>query len=148
MDPRLLSYVYCFNVTGDYFACHEYGELLWLESGRPLVLKGLIQAAVCLYHLYNGNLRGGWRMWQRARTYLATAGPVYEGLDLEQLRLDLDAVWARVPPALREGSVPPAEVCRWQLPRVTLRVIDTAVQERLATWQLPPLPEAPDRHDA
>ncbi|MCL6593765.1 MAG: DUF309 domain-containing protein [Alicyclobacillus sp.] len=145
MDPRLLSYVYCFNVTRDYFACHEYGEWLWLESGRPLVLKGLIQAAVCLYHLYNGNLRGGWRMWQRARAYLATAGPVYEGLDLEQLRRDMDDVWAHVPPALRSGAVAPDEVTRWQLPRVCVRVINAAVQERLATWQLPPLPDPPGR---
>lgn len=66
MDERLLSYLYYFNCKSDYYECHEHGEALWLDSGRPVVLKGLIQAAVCLYHLYNGNVKGGYTMWLRA----------------------------------------------------------------------------------
>ncbi|MCL6516405.1 MAG: DUF309 domain-containing protein [Alicyclobacillus sp.] len=138
----MMTYLYCFNVTRDYFECHEYLESLWLDSGRPVVLKGLIQAAVCLYHLENGNVRGGWRMWQRAREYLAPYGPVYEAIDLHQLIRDIDAVFHRVPAAWRPLMVSPKQVEALGLPIVRVHLTDPAVSEALAHWspeQFPPL---------
>lgn len=141
MDGRLLSYVYCFNMTRDYFLCHEYGESLWLDSGRPVVLKGLIQAAVCLYHLQNGNMRGGYAMWLRARTYLAPSLPVYEGIDLLALIQDIDAVFACVPHALHERIVGADVIERLSLPIVSIRLTDPDIMLILSTWQPEPLPE-------
>jgi predicted metal-dependent hydrolase len=141
VESRLLSYVYCFNVTRDYFLCHEYGESLWLDSGRPVVLKGLIQAAVCLYHLQNGNVRGGHAMWTRAKSYLSLALPAYEGIDLAALIHDIDAVFARVPAALYGRMVTPDAIERLALPVVSVRLTDPDDARALSVWRPEPLPE-------
>ncbi len=139
MDPRLISYLHCFNVTQDYYECHEYGESLWLDSGRPIVLKGLIQAAVCLYHLHNGNVKGGWRMWQRARRYIAGERPVYQGIDLDQLTQDIDEVFARVPSDWYDKIVPAASVERLGLPTVRIKIVDPHLEQVVAGWTPEPL---------
>jgi predicted metal-dependent hydrolase len=141
MDARLMSYLYCFNITRDYFECHEYGESLWLDSGRPVGLKGLIQAAVCLYHLENGNVRGAWRMWQRARTYLTPLRPEYESIDVGRLMDDIDAVFAQVPVDWRPMQVSPAQVEALHLPRVDIRITDPAIAAQLPQWSPEPLPD-------
>ncbi|GEO24630.1 hypothetical protein AAC03nite_04150 [Alicyclobacillus acidoterrestris] len=140
MDYRLLSYLYYFNVAKDYFECHEYGEHLWLERGRPVVLKGLIQAAVTLYHLQRGNVRGGYAMWQRARGYLDEGRPVYEGIDVESLIADIDAVYAAVPRQWYRRRVSPDAVAELYLPTVYVRIVDDSVQSRLSTYTPPALP--------
>ncbi|QSO52560.1 DUF309 domain-containing protein [Alicyclobacillus curvatus] len=138
MEERLISYVYCFNELQDYFLCHEYGESLWLDSGRPTILKGLIQAAVCLYHLHGGNARGGWRMWNRARNYLRDTKQ-YEGIDVLQLIRDIDAVWRAVPqPWLRE-TLSLVQVESLQLPSVRIKILDPHLETVVQSWTLPPL---------
>ncbi|WP_051321818.1 DUF309 domain-containing protein [Alicyclobacillus contaminans] len=141
MDHRLVSYLYFFNLVGDYYECHEYGEHLWLDSGRPVILKGLIQAAVCLYHLYNGNVRGGWRMWQRARRYLETGSPVYQSLDIAGLIRDIDEVFARVPADWYTEHRPAEEIQTLHLPTVRIRILDAALTNILSTWRPEPLPD-------
>jgi uncharacterized protein len=138
LEERLISYVYCFNELQDYFLCHEYGESLWLDSGRPTILKGLIQAAVCLYHLHGGNARGGWRMWNRARNYLIDTKH-YEGIDVLQLIRDIDAVWRAVPqPWLRE-TLSLVQVESLQLPSVRIKILDPHLETVVQSWTLPPL---------
>lgn len=137
MEARLLSYLYFFNIQRDYYECHEYGESLWLDSGRPVVLKGLIQAAVCLYHLENGNIRGGYRMWQRAKQYLHDARPVYEGMDLDALVADIDAVYARVPESCYRAIVSQTTVKSWHLPVVHIRLTNSDLVAAVETWQPP-----------
>jgi hypothetical protein len=139
MDHRLISYLYFFNVKQDYYECHEYLESLWLDSGRPVVLKGLIQAAVCLYHLHNGNVKGGWSMWQRARGYIADELPAYQGIDLEQLTRDIDEVFSRVPSDWYDKIVPEAAIEQLGLPTVRIRIVDTRIQDMLADWTPEPL---------
>ncbi|MCY0877106.1 MAG: DUF309 domain-containing protein [Firmicutes bacterium] len=136
MDNRLMSYLYCFNVQADYYECHEYGESLWLDTGRPIVLKGLIQAAVCLYHLYNGNVRGGYAMWVRAKGYLAPSLPSYEGIDLTALTRDIDAVFARVPKELKERIVAPEHILDLSLPTVKIAFVDPLLEEKVHSWTL------------
>ncbi|QSO46190.1 DUF309 domain-containing protein [Alicyclobacillus mengziensis] len=138
MEERLVSYIYCFNELEDYFLCHEYGESLWLDSGRPVMLKGLIQAAVCLYHLHGGNARGGWRMWSRARTYLSDTKN-YQGIDIEQLITDIDEVWQHVPEQWRHETVSIAQVKSLQLPSVKIRYLDPQLETVVQSWTLPPL---------
>ncbi|WP_245577964.1 DUF309 domain-containing protein [Alicyclobacillus herbarius] len=123
MEPRLEAYVYDFNVRKDYFACHEHLESLWLDSGRPEVMKGLIQAAVCLYHLESGNIRGAMRMWTRGRPRLVQAAPDALGLDIRQLVADLDGVFARIPDSWRSKVVDATQVESLGLPQVRLRVL-------------------------
>ncbi|WDL96233.1 DUF309 domain-containing protein [Alicyclobacillus sp. ALC3] len=134
-DDRLISYLYCFNVTQDYFTCHEYGESLWLDSGRPQLLKGLIQAAVCLYHLHSGNVRGGYRMWQRAKSYLLPHLPVYAGIDLSQLIRDIDRVYGQVPTQFYDQHVSVAEMNAMNLPDVYISIVDPDLASTVETWQ-------------
>lgn len=144
MDDRLLSYLYCFNVSHDYFECHEYGESLWLSTGRPDILKGLIQTAVCIYHLEGGNVRGGIRMWTRARKYLVTytaKNSLYEGIDIDALQADMDNLWARVPIGLRTQTMHRNEVMSLKLPRVTIRFVPEDIAAIVRSWIPTPLPD-------
>ncbi len=134
MENRLLSYVYFFNVKRDYFECHEYGESLWLDCGRPEVLKGLIQAAICLYHLQNGNVRGGYSMWLRAHKYLIPYLPTYESIDLVQLCGDIDKVFACVPKTWYDQIRTPKEIADLHLPVVYITIHDTDLYAILETF--------------
>ncbi|MCY0870153.1 MAG: DUF309 domain-containing protein [Firmicutes bacterium] len=137
VDERLVAYAYFFNIAADYYECHEYLESLWLDSGRPVVLKGLIQAAVSLYHLQGGNVRGGYPMWLRARAYLAPHLPLYEGIDLESLTQAIDDVFARVPAEFHRRVVDPAAIAELHLPQVKLTLRDPELGARMATWRPP-----------
>ncbi|MBX5437220.1 MAG: DUF309 domain-containing protein [Alicyclobacillaceae bacterium] len=130
-DPRFIAFLYHFNVRQDYCECHECGEQLWLEHGRPSVWKGLIQTAVSMYHVRNGNVRGGWRMWQRAREYLRPYRPVYMGIDVDQLTADVDTWFERLPDAWRGAQVSPEDVDRLDLPAVQIRILDVDVARRV-----------------
>lgn len=142
MESRLLSFLHAFNVQRDYFECHEYGEALWLDSGRPVVLKGLIQAAVCLYHLYNGNVRGGWRMWQAGRKYLMDAGPIYEAIDMEDLRQQIDGIFARVPAEWKFEMKSPLQIQSLNLPQVEIHTIQPELEFTIKNWKLHPLDDS------
>jgi hypothetical protein len=144
-DPRIVAYLYCFNTEADYYLCHEYGESLWLELGRPPVWKGLIQAAVSLCHLYRGNVHGAVRMWQRARAYMAPARPAFCGMDLERLTSDLDAQFAQVPRTWHRRQVDPSLVQALGLPAIHIRITDPELAEAVRHWQ--PLPDLPMHKD-
>ncbi len=131
MDERWLDYLFYFNVEKNYFECHEYGESLWLDSGRPEALKGMIQAAVCLYHLENGNIRGGYAMWLRARQYLQPVRPHYMGIDVNGLIDQINAVFYRVPNEWRDKVVSSRDVAALMLPEVFIRIVDVDLANRM-----------------
>lgn len=86
-----LHAIACFNV-GEYFAAHEWLEILWRRSvgTERCFYHGLIQAAVALHHFHRGNRRAAHRMAERALTHLAEVPTPFQGLDVtdfaEQLR--------------------------------------------------------------
>ena len=87
LDVRIHSGVEAFN-TGEYFKAHEIWESAWREALPPEkdYYKALIQAAVALHHLHNGNVLGAHRLAGRALKGLDRFAPVYFGLDTRQLR--------------------------------------------------------------
>ena len=90
---------------GRFFDCHEALEEVWLEfSGeRKKFLQGLIQVAVALHHLRNGNRVGAERLLAAAVEKLAGDSP-------EQELLDVDALLAALAPLrkqIRAGESPP-----------------------------------------
>lgn len=135
MNRRIAAYVHNFNIHQDYFECHECGEELWFERSKPYVLKGLIQAAVCLYHLRRGNLRGATAMWARSKSYIqqymAEGNAAYEGIDLARLIANIDVVFRAVALAGSVGYVEPGR--RWgrSLSEVAVRVKLKRVRRRL-----------------
>lgn len=89
----------------EYFRCHESWETLWKQtSGEESgFYKGLIQAAVALFHLRKGNAHGAEKLLAGAHHYLAPYRPGHGGLDLEQFLGELDAC-VRSSLSLWEGS--------------------------------------------
>jgi uncharacterized protein len=73
---------------GEYFACHEVWEELWLRStgDDKLFYQGLIQAAVAILHAERGNLRGAISTWRKARAKLNAMPPRYMGIALGDFR--------------------------------------------------------------
>ncbi len=142
MDNRLISYLHFFNIKQDYYECHEYGEHLWLELGRPIILKGLIQAAVCLYHLSNGNLRGAATMWARAKTYLQDGLPFYEDIDIQCLINDIEEIFTIVLGQIQVHLVTPEMIQSLGLPTVRIRILNPQIAAILPEWIPKPLDES------
>ena len=80
---------------GDYFEAHEEWEKTWYgregEEGR--FLKGLIQVAVSLHHLEEGNLRGARKVMGTALGYLKEFPSHHAGADLEDLLRQIDPLF-------------------------------------------------------
>ncbi|MBD2092921.1 DUF309 domain-containing protein [Microcoleus sp. FACHB-1515] len=59
MPPEFWQGIEEFN-QGEYYACHDTLEALWMEAFEPekTFYQGILQVAVSLYHLSNHNLRG------------------------------------------------------------------------------------------
>lgn len=76
---------------GEYFESHEIWESLWLgENGEPRrFFQGLIQAAVALYHLENGNEIGSRKLLASSAEYLRAYAPRYLGLDVDRFLSDV-----------------------------------------------------------
>ena len=83
---RFLEGIALFN-RGEFFDCHEALEEVWLElSGeRKKFLQGLIQVAVALHHLRNGNRVGAERLLAAAVEKLAGDSPEREIIDVDAL---------------------------------------------------------------
>jgi predicted metal-dependent hydrolase len=88
-DPRLLQGIACFNRRA-FFEAHEVWEEIWREVRGPSrnFYKGLIQAAVCLYHFENGNLHGARTLFRGGSGYLQPFRPRHLGIDVDRLLAD------------------------------------------------------------
>lgn len=76
---------------GEYFACHEVWEELWLRSdgAEKQFYQGLIQAAVAILHAERGNLRGAVSTWRKARIKLDASPSNHQGIALGEFRAAL-----------------------------------------------------------
>lgn len=76
---------------GQYWACHETLERLWLPEGYPLRLyyHGLIKAAVGLLHLTRHNRRGAREKLRDADSTLAAFLPQFMEVNTSHLRQDI-----------------------------------------------------------
>ena len=90
--------------SGEYYACHETLEELWLCENEPErnLYKGILQVAVGLYHKDQDNLRGAIRLLASGAELLEPFLPMYAGLDLG--RLHAEALALR--DALESGTDP------------------------------------------
>jgi len=116
LDPRYLQGIEQFN-RRQYHEGHDAWEELWIETTghQRDFYKGLIQAAIALYHLENGNTVGAQRLWAGCRRLLAPYRPKHLGLDLELLLDDMSR-WldpefpgppGKIQPGETGGRVPP-----------------------------------------
>jgi len=81
---------------GEFFACHEVWEALWLRStgAEKLFYQGLIQAAVAILHAERGNPRGAASTWRKAREKLGSLPARHMGIALGELREALEGFFA------------------------------------------------------
>ncbi len=83
IPQEFLDYIKFMNEE-DYFAAHEVLEDLW-HSDRIDFYKGLIQVAVAIFHLRNGNIKGSRYMFQRSQSLLTPYLPVFRRIDVRQV---------------------------------------------------------------
>lgn len=115
LPPALCQGVEEFN-RAYFFEAHETLEDLWRETSGPLRLfyQGLIQLAVALYHLSNGNRRGALNLLSKGLDKLTTYRPTCQNIDVDALCREARAWLDRVRQAGEgELTVDPA-----QLPRI------------------------------
>ena len=118
-QPALRAAVRLFN-QGLYLASHELFEELWEGTEGPDAdfYKGLIQAAVAMHHLQEGNLEGAAQLFRGHRTYLAPYLPTHHGLDLEGF---LGAMQTTLRPLLRRRPGEVASFDEIHRPRLEFR---------------------------
>jgi hypothetical protein len=77
---------------GEYYACHDTLEALWIESQEPdkTFLQGVLQLAVACHHLSQHNWRGAVILLGEGIHRLSSYRPSYDEIDVEFL-LDTSA---------------------------------------------------------
>jgi len=85
-SPEWIQGINEFN-TGEYYACHDTLEALWMDSIEPdkKFYQGVLQIAVACYHLHNRNWRGAVTLLGEGIGRLPYYQPVYAGIDVTQL---------------------------------------------------------------
>jgi hypothetical protein len=85
-SAELLVGVRQFN-AGEYFACHETLEELWLAERGAMrrLYQGVLQVGVGLYHLQRGNEQGALILLARGRELLRPFAPFCLGIDAAAL---------------------------------------------------------------
>lgn len=73
--------------AGEFYACHDTLEALWMEAGEPQkkFYQGVLQIAVGCYHLRNLNWRGAAILLGEGIGRIRNYEPVYSGIDVSNL---------------------------------------------------------------
>ncbi|WP_310425418.1 DUF309 domain-containing protein [Chamaesiphon sp. VAR_48_metabat_135_sub] len=87
--PEWLKGINEFN-AGEYYACHDTLEALWMDSIDPdkKFYQGVLQIAVACYHLHNRNWRGAVTLLGEGIGRLPYYQPIYAGIDVARLIQD------------------------------------------------------------
>lgn len=85
---------------GQYYECHDVMEEIWMETPGPerRFFQGLLQCAVALHHLGNGNPQGARILYQEGTRKLQRFRPNYLGVDVAGYLADLET---RLPERIR-----------------------------------------------
>ena len=97
LHPKAHEGILLFN-EGKYFEAHEELEAAWrAESGKIRNLyQGILQAAVTYLHITRGNYQGAVKVYGRSMKWLKDWPDHCRGVDVAQLRADMDLVIAEV----------------------------------------------------
>lgn len=73
--------------AGQYYACHDTLEALWIEATEPekTFYQGILQIAVALYHLSNHNLRGAMILLGEGSNRLRRYPSQFGGIDVDEV---------------------------------------------------------------
>lgn len=86
IPPEWLQGINEFN-TGEYYACHDTLEALWMDSVDPdkRFYQGVLQIAVACYHLHNHNWQGAAILLGEGMGRLRYYQPIYAQIDVSEL---------------------------------------------------------------
>lgn len=96
---------------GQFYACHDTLEALWMTATEPekTFYQGVLQVAVGLYHLGNGNWRGAVILLGEGIKRLDRYPSTYSGIDIDELIISS----ADLLKALQQAGA--EKVSTWQL---------------------------------
>ena len=119
-DPRYRKGIDYFNEC-DFYEAHEVWENLWADCQGPSrkFYQGMIQAAVCLHHFGNGNVRGARKLYESCRSrYLEAYRPWHLGVDLDKFLYDLEICCAPIMES--DDEIPKVEIDPELIPEIHL----------------------------
>lgn len=91
--PALCHGIEQFN-AGEYWACHETLEALWVAERRPIraLYQGILQVGVAFYHLQRRNYAGAVKLFRRGLPRLRGLPAVCQGVSVAELAAAARAV--------------------------------------------------------
>ena len=97
VHPAAIKGMQLFN-AGEYWLAHEELEHAWnQETGAVRELyRAVLQTAVVYLHITRGNYNGAIKVYGRVQKWINPWPDVCRGIEIGQLRQDLDAVIAEV----------------------------------------------------
>ena len=110
--------------SGQFYACHDTLEALWIEAGEPekTFYQGILQIAVALYHLENRNWRGAVILLGEGSNRLRRYPSSYGGVDVDELLSQSAALLATLqqigPDKITSGDLGENQVL--SLPKIVL----------------------------
>jgi uncharacterized protein len=89
---------------GEFFHAHEVWEDWWRATTHPekQTIQGMVQLAVSMHHFSTGNLAGAKSVMKRALRNLEGAQTKFHGVDMVQLRSDMQSFMEE----LKTGNAP------------------------------------------
>lgn len=84
--------------AGEFWEQHETFETVWRAEQRPVrqMYQGILQVGVAYYQIQRRNYDGARKLLQRAWQYLTVLPDVCQGVDIAQLRADVQAAMAEL----------------------------------------------------
>ena len=79
---------------GEYYKCHDALEEAWRQETSPIreLYRSILQVGIAYFQIERGNYRGGMKMLLRVRQWLDPLPAHCRGVNIDQLRQDVDAV--------------------------------------------------------
>ena len=97
LHTRALHGILLFN-DGKYFEAHEELEVAWKEEKGEIrrLYQGILEAGVAYLHITRGNYAGAIKVYGRSMKWLKGWPENCRGVNVGQLRIDLEAAIAEV----------------------------------------------------
>ena len=97
IHPAAVKGMQLFN-TGEYWLAHEHLEEAWNEESSAVreLYRAVLQVAVVYLHITRDNYRGAVKVYGRVQKWITPWPEVCRGIEIGQLRQDLEAVIAEV----------------------------------------------------
>ena len=92
LHPKAMEGLRLFN-AGKYFEAHEELEAAWKDERDKIreLYQGILQAGVTYLHITRGNYAGAIKVYGRSMKWLRQWPETCRGVEIRQLRNDLDA---------------------------------------------------------